>query len=263
MTHPFDFQKDVLIKSTEIPVVVDFWAPWCAPCRILGPVIEELAAEANGRWELVKLNTEEQQQVAQQYNIKSIPNVKMFFEGKVVAEFSGALPKYQIEKWLSRHLPDPRTRTFHAILRRLEHDPEAMSQLYSFVYDNPDMGEPRLTLAGIILVENPAEAIELLEPLKAGHPLAGHAEDVRTMAQLLSFETTDDTVVASRLKAAREALWASDWEETLELLIECISINKTYAGELPRRAAIAVFHHLGEQHELSKKYRPRFSMALY
>lgn len=259
----FDFQQDVLNKSAEIPVIVDFWAPWCGPCRILGPVIEELAGEAGGRWKLVKVNTEEQQHVAQKYGIKSIPNVKMFFEGKVVAEFSGALPKYQIEKWLSRHLPDPRIRTFHAILRKLEHDPTGMDQLFSFVNENPDMGEPRLTLAGLILVENPQLAIELLEPLKAGHSLTGHAEDVRTMAQLLSFESEEDTPIANKLKAAREALWASDWQETLELLIECIFINKTYAEELPRRATIAIFHHLGEQHELSKKYRPRFSMALY
>ncbi|MEZ4826569.1 MAG: thioredoxin [Bacteroidia bacterium] len=258
-----DFQKEVINRSAEVPVVVDFWAPWCGPCRILGPVIEELAKEAGGKWELVKLNTEENQQIAQRFAIKSIPAVKMFYEGKVIAEFMGALPKYQIEKWLSNHLPDPRTRTFHEILRRLEYDPQAFGQLNAFVNTHPDMGEPRLTLAGMILAEDPEKAIALLETIKSGHPLFDHAEDIRTLAQLLSFDTDDTAPVALKIKAAREALWSSDWQQTLELLIEAVMIDKSYAHELPRKATIAIFHHLGEQHELSKKFRPRFSMALY
>ncbi|MDX2246532.1 MAG: tetratricopeptide repeat protein [Bacteroidia bacterium] len=259
----FDFQKDVLEKSRQVPVVVDFWAPWCAPCRTLGPVIQQLAGEANGRWQLVKVNTEEHQQIAKKYAIQSIPNVKMFYGGKVIAEFAGNLPKHQIEKWLTSHLPDPRNGEFQQILSRLEYDPNAFAQLVTFVQENPDMGEARLTLAGMILAENPEQAIELLEPLKSGHPLADHAEDIRTMAQLLSFETEDKSPAANKLKAAREALWSSDWQGTLELLIESISLNKNFAGELARKATIAIFHHLGEKHELSRKYRPRFSMALY
>jgi len=104
-----DFQKDVLGTSKKIPVVVDFWAEWCGPCRILGPVLEKLAAEANGAWRLVKINTEEQQQIAIQFGIRSIPAVKMFSNGQVVAEFVGALPEVQVRNgWIRIFRQNPK-----------------------------------------------------------------------------------------------------------------------------------------------------------
>ena len=100
-----EFESAVLQRSREIPVVVDFWAPWCGPCRILGPVIEKLAAEAGNRWELVKLNTEEQPDIAREYGVRGIPNVKMFHGGEPIAEFVGALPEDEIRRWLDAYLP--------------------------------------------------------------------------------------------------------------------------------------------------------------
>ena len=100
-----NFQVDVLDRSQQIPVVVDFWAAWCGPCRILGPTIEQLAQEAAGQWELVKVDTEAHQALAQRYQIMSIPAVKMFYKGEVVADFVGALPRTQILAWLDEHLP--------------------------------------------------------------------------------------------------------------------------------------------------------------
>ncbi|MEQ8810911.1 MAG: thioredoxin, partial [Imperialibacter sp.] len=95
-----DFDKEVIAKSKDVPVVVDFWAPWCGPCQFLGPIIEELADEANGTWALVKVNSDENQHLSAEYGIKGIPAVKMFHKGEVVAEFTGALPKHEIQKWL-------------------------------------------------------------------------------------------------------------------------------------------------------------------
>ncbi len=99
------FQTQVLDKSHDKPVVVDFWAPWCGPCRTLGPTIKKLAQESGGAWRLVKINTDAHPHLSQRFDIKGIPAVKLFVGGEVTAEFTGALPEHQLRQWLAEHLP--------------------------------------------------------------------------------------------------------------------------------------------------------------
>ncbi len=101
---PEFFQREVLDKSAQKPVLVDFWAEWCGPCRILGPVLEKLARESKGAWRLVKINTDRQPVLSQQYGVRGIPAVKLFRNGQVQAEFTGALPEHAVRRWLDEHL---------------------------------------------------------------------------------------------------------------------------------------------------------------
>ena len=91
-----DFTQDVLLRSESVPVVVDFWAPWCGPCKVLGPILEKLESEAGGAWKLVKIDTDQQQAIAAEHGIRGIPDVRLYSLGKEVARFSGALPEREV-----------------------------------------------------------------------------------------------------------------------------------------------------------------------
>jgi len=99
-----DFKEKVIEKSKEIPVIVDFWAQWCQPCLMLGPILEELEEESKSKFILAKINVDEAPETSKQYGIMSIPSVKMFKQGKPIAEFVGALPKEQVEEWFNKNL---------------------------------------------------------------------------------------------------------------------------------------------------------------
>ena len=95
-----NFEKEVIEKSKKVPVVVDFWAVWCGPCRFLGPILEKISEDYKGKFILSKINVDENHKVSEKYEISSIPSVKLFKDGKVVSEFIGAIPESQIKKWL-------------------------------------------------------------------------------------------------------------------------------------------------------------------
>ncbi|TFB11330.1 thioredoxin [Candidatus Marinimicrobia bacterium MT.SAG.3] len=101
-----DFQSDVIEASKTTPVLVDFWAEWCGPCVQLSPTLEKLAEEAGDSWTLLKVNTESQPELAAEYGIRSIPNVKLFVNGEISGEFVGALPEEEIKRWLESNIPD-------------------------------------------------------------------------------------------------------------------------------------------------------------
>lgn len=260
-----DFKQSVIERSHTLPIVVDFWASWCGPCQFLGPVIEALAQEAKGRWELVKVNTDENQDISNQYKIRSIPAVKMFYRGEVIAEFVGNLPKHQIIKWLDENIPDKRKEKLTEIISKLNqgNHETVMRELELFVQAYPDLKEGQVWLAAEKVFENAEEAIELVEDIKIGHELFELAEDVRNLAHLMEFDQDGNPKLDEKLELAQNALRQRDKETAIQNLIEAVMLDKTYQGDLPRKATVALFHLLGDQHEITRKYRKRFDMALY
>lgn len=260
----FNFDREVIEKSFDKPVLVDFWAPWCGPCRVLGPVIEQIAEEQADRWELVKVNTEEEIELAERFQIRSIPNVKLFYKGQVIGEFLGALSKTAIETWLSDHLPDDRIEAFNALLEAFKNDNSAsnLAAIEDFVAQHPDLKQPALILAKILVFTEPEKATALVEDIYMGDKLYDEAQDIIVLAELMNHEP-DDQPVAQALQRAKTAIQEDDLEVALQAVIDATTINKSYQDDLPRKAAIAMFRLLGNQHELTKKYRWRFDMALY
>ncbi|MCH8331458.1 MAG: thioredoxin [Bacteroidetes bacterium] len=259
-----DFKKDVIERSNEVPVLVDFWAPWCGPCLVLGPIIEEAAAEAEGKWELQKVNTDEEQDLGDEFQIRSIPTVILFWKGKPLNQFSGALQKSQLIDWVGNNLPTEADELFGSIHRSLVAQEEgAIDQLEDFVNSNPGHEESRITYARLIVMRDALKARDLVKNQTMGSRYFEIAEDIRHISNLIEFDDKGQNGVASHIKEARDATKKQDMDHAISELIEAVKIDKRFENDLPRKAAIAIFHLLGHDNLLTQKYHKKFEMALY
>jgi thioredoxin len=268
MSHDVtDFQSEVIEKSQQVPVLVDFWAPWCGPCRVLGPVLERLAVEARGEWVLAKVNTEQHQELAAEYGIQSIPNVKLFVDGEVVDEFLGALPEPQIRRWLERALPSPYS---DAVARAREmlslgQFAEAAAALRAIVAEEPALKDARLALAETLLHTDPAAVPAALEGLEVEADQADRVEALRLLAehavQLEHPEELPEAPVKARYLAGLTALRAGDWDTALASFIEVMRTQRGYAGGVAQEAGRGVFVLLGWQHPVCEKHHRAFASA--
>ena len=258
-----DFQADVLEKSHETPVVVDFWAPWCGPCRVLGPVIESVAEDQVGKWNLVKLNTEEQPEIAAQYQIRSIPNVKLFYRGEVIAEFLGALPKKAIEKWLADHLPNEKKADLAQLLEEMASGAKQIEDLKVFVDANAEIEGGRIELAKRIVFEDPLFAAQLVDDIKLGHESFQVVEAIRQLKAFVEMDLDTSKKAGQLLEAAKEKLKAMDRESAIQLIIDAVTIDKSFTNDLPRKVGISLFQLHDLKDPLVKNYRWKFDMAIY
>jgi len=264
-----DFQTDVIDASADAPVLVDFWAPWCGPCRQLSPVLESLA-EAADDWTLVKVNVDDNPSAAQEYGVRGIPAVKLFVDGEVEAEFTGVKPKPQIETWLDEHLPSEeksRIEQAEAALREGDHQ-EAEHLLWPVLEDNPDHDEAQILMARALAFKDPSRAQVLADEADVADPnLRQTRESVRTITRLLELGEDPSTLPENGVKetyvTAIEALDDQDFGTAIENFIEVVRTNRNYDDDGARKACIALFTLLGEQHPLTQEHRRTFDMALY
>ncbi|NTV01236.1 MAG: tetratricopeptide repeat protein [Chlorobiaceae bacterium] len=262
---PFEFRADVLEQSHSVPVLVDFWASWCEPCRILGPVLERLAEKAGGRWRLVKIDTEAFPEIAREYGVMSIPSVKLFSGGKVVDEFTGALPERQIEQWLQKALPSPFAHLVaNADALAAAGDGDAAGALYGQVIEKePGNVRARAGLGKHVLFTTPEEAMRIVEPLEGEQGYAELCDVVRTLAPMLARPESALPDGASReaYGAAVACLRNRDFDGALERFIGVLRTDRQYDGDGSRKACIAIFRLLGEEHEVTLRHRRSFDRA--
>lgn len=262
--HTLDFERDVIQASFEKPVLVDFWAAWCGPCRMLGPVLDQMAAAHADKWRLVKVDTEAYPEIASRYDIRSIPNVKLFHRGAPIAEFAGAIPRTSIERWLEAQLPDPAREAWATLAAQLPAWPDrgVPEKLDTFCSGHPEHEEARIRRRSYTVVTEPAEAREAVADILLGHPFHDDAEHLRHLADWLEGDWTEDHPAARTLDQARSALRQYDLESALKSLIEALAADKHYADDTARLALLAIFHFRGESDPLVQKYRKWFAMTL-
>jgi putative thioredoxin len=265
-----DFQQDVLEASYQIPVLVDFWAPWCGPCRILGPVLERLARKHAGRWKLVKVNTDEHPELAMAYGIRGIPAVKLFVKGEIAGEFVGALPEHAIEQWLAEVLPSESKALMTQAEQLLEEGRlrEAEPLVRQLLATTPDEDKGRVLLARIRVFDNPGEAERLLEGLDiAEASYLQQIEGIRTLIRLWRLKNQPDALPEGPGRnlylEAIEALSRKDFDTAVERLIDLLRKDRYYDNDGARKAGVAIFTLLGSRHPVTQRWRRTFDMWLY
>ena len=280
--HVFDataqnFEAEVLQRSLQTPVLVDFWAAWCGPCKTLGPILETLAQEFGGAFRLAKVDVEAEQELGAAFQIRSIPTVVLVKDGQLVDGFQGALPEGQLREFLKHHGIEPGA----AVPAEEEAAPAAVdpqaevARLREALAAEPDKGELKLDLALALLQAGVAdEAERLLDALPAN--LATDDRAVRARARLDFATLLKDAPSVDALQAAIDAdagdlrarhllgvrhLVAGRSEEGLEQFIEMLRRDRAYADGLPRKTLIDAFRVI-EDEDLVGRYRRKMSSLL-
>jgi putative thioredoxin len=238
-----NFQSAVIERSRAVPVVVDFWAEWCGPCRQLGPVIERAVQAREGKVELAKLDVDANPSIARTFGIQSIPAVKAFKDGEVVSEFVGAVPPQAVDRFLDSLLPSEADQLVE------QGDEESLRHAVEL---EPSRADAAVPLARILHGRGEDEqALELLSRVPGSFAAEGLASRIR----LEQIETPD-------LTEAFAALDAGDHERALDLLIDAIATADGARDDI-RRVVVGVLDELGVEHPLARTARRRLASALY
>jgi len=268
------FASEVLAESTNRPVIVDFWAPWCGPCRVLGPIIERVAAEHGAEALLVKLNTDENPKTALACRIEGIPAVKAFRDGRVAAEFTGAIPEAQVRAFFRKLVPGPADRAVAEAVDLLRSGDSAAAEarFRAALSAQPGSADAIVGLAAILASRGETEAAEDLLERAPGDRRAKalkHRIFLTRFAAKHGAEDLQSEAAASPGDPRARCRWGvmlaarEDYPAALDELLESIRLNRSFADGAAQKAALAVFEVLGLDSPVTRDYQRRLSSLLF
>jgi putative thioredoxin len=276
-TDVANFEQDAVERSHTVPVVVDFWAPWCQPCRLLGPMLENLADEFQGAFVLVKANTEQMPEIAAAFGVQGIPAVFALRDGQVVGQFMGLLPEPQVRDFIGQILPGEAENLVAEGRQLGVADPQAAEAKFREALEqSPNDAAATVALAGLLLSQNRLEeSRETIKELAESKALDAEGEalwaeiDLRREARELG--TVDDCRAAAeadpenldlRLNLARALAAAGQHRDAMDVCLDLVEKDRKGTGEKARELMVRIFHLLGDD-ELLSDYRRKLSMLLY
>jgi putative thioredoxin len=273
-----DFEREVIERSRERPVVVDFWAPWCGPCRMLGPILERLVEERNGEVLLAKVNTDEAQELAMQFGIQAIPAVKAFQVGRPVLEIEGVLPEEQLRQFLDQISPTEADRLVHQAAALEAEKPAEAEALYRPILEkdpNHEAAIAGLTRA-LMAQDRDQEAREILERIGPGGEQGAEYERLEALLFIREHGKQCGDVAGARKQVEADPenaqlryelgcalAYAGQYPEALEQLLTAAERDPKLAREKVRELMVKIFYVVGSRSPLADQYRDKLSRLLY
>ncbi|SFC19728.1 thioredoxin [Marinospirillum celere] len=269
-----NFQQVILEGSMQQPVLIDFWAEWCAPCKQLLPILTKLAEEYQGQFILAKVNIEEQQELAAQFQVRSVPTVMLVSQGQLVDQFNGAKPESEVRAFLEPHLTNPVDQIKEQIAQLIgaEQLDQALMLLQQVVSQLPEDYELQIQMARVLLQKGQAAdakaVLENLPETEKGRPevkglMSGlnFAERAPSAEQLAAVADRDDS--EARYLKALDALVKADYDRAIDLLMAIMREDRSYDEGVAHKTLLEVFTLLGESNPLVVQSRRKLFTLMY